>query len=160
MMSDLYRIENVESWSGAKDHLNQLGAGWAFRGQRDSKWALSTSIERASNGKLEPEVVEKLLIRGFRQKAHHYLPAGRQPGNMFEWLAMMQHAGVPTALLDWTRSPYVAAYFAFENLDNAEDVNGHCAVWAINTDWCKSQAMALIPGKLKGKHGINDSSDY
>ena len=39
-----------------------------------------------------------------------------QDDNRLEWLALMQHYGAPTRLLDFTRSPYVACFFALEEL--------------------------------------------
>jgi hypothetical protein len=50
----------------------------------------------------------------------------------FEIMALAQHHGLPTRLLDWSRSSYVAAYFAASNaLKNK--VDGRLAVWALNT---------------------------
>jgi hypothetical protein len=45
----------------------------------------------------------------------------------FQWLALMQHHGAPTRLLDLTWSPYVAAFFALER------ASGDAAVWALNS---------------------------
>jgi len=45
----------------------------------------------------------------------------------FQWLALLQHHGAPTRLLDLTWSPYVAAFFALER------AKGDAAVWALNT---------------------------
>jgi hypothetical protein len=48
----------------------------------------------------------------------------------------MQHYGAPTRLLDFTRSPYVASYFALEELHEKEDGKiGNRAIWAVDTDW-------------------------
>ena len=78
------------------------------------------------------------LLLEFQQGAHQ--SSGFVPlfNEVLDWLALMQHYGAPTRLLDWTRSPYVALYFALEKADKES------AVWAINREWLENKSTGLI----------------
>nr|WP_246286637.1 FRG domain-containing protein [Halomonas maris] len=58
--------------------------------------------------------------------------------DLHEILAFAQHHGVPTCLLDWTRNPYISAYFAASSAlgalkDTDKKLDGYLAVWALST---------------------------
>ncbi len=93
------------------DHVSTRCADgdWVFRGQGN----LDVPVPRAARGpvaKSEPEKLERRLLDEFYQK----LPSvyGRNVSNDWEALALIQHYGGTTRLLDWTRNPLVALWFA------------------------------------------------
>jgi len=67
----------------------------------------------------------------------HYLPGEKEE---LEWMSLMRHHGAPTRLLDWTRSPYVAAFFAVE--EATDDIQS--AIWAIDTEAIRTEAIHLL----------------
>src|SRR5207249_10091816 len=90
----------------------------------------------------------------FKRRAHTDLQPHQVPaeGNAGEWLALMQHFGAPTRLLDVTQSPYVAAYFA---LEDAVDGVEQCAVWAVNKRWClESAGEAVLKAQPERRAGV------
>ena len=83
-----------------------------FRGLANAGWPLAPGVARpdkAPSAGWRPEV-EQRLFRDFRRIAQTF-----EPGlsfNDLDWLAVAQHFGLPTRLLDWTDNPLVAAWFA------------------------------------------------
>jgi hypothetical protein len=102
---------------------------WAFRGQRDglplfsalSRYLLTYRIDR----RVWVEQEERIL-RIFKRKAIHFLDHIPEREDDFQWLALMQDHGAPTRLLDFTWSPYVAAFFALHN------ATSEAVIWACN----------------------------
>lgn len=84
-----------------------------FRGVSSSAYGLIPKIGRPDTklmGRLDK--TEKRMLEVFQDRAVPHLTF--TPRNDWEWVALMQHHGAPTRLLDWSRNALVAAYFAVE----------------------------------------------
>ena len=119
---------------------------WIFRGQSDATWPLQPSLERLAGelGEL-PSTVELFIDAEFRRNAHHYGNDLPGPDDGLGWLALMRHHGAPTRLLDFSRSPYVAAFFA--TVDARPDRPS--VIWAANGSQINHHA-----GSLLAKHSM------
>ena len=126
-----YRVFRLESWEAFLALVSKPPySNWAFRGERDERWPLYSSLSRyLRNFGVAPEAwpgQEARILRVFKRKAHQFLQRPPDPDDDFQWMALMQHHGAPTRLIDFTWSPYVAAFFALERT-LADGV-----VWAMN----------------------------
>jgi len=136
---------NILDWFDLQRQLEKYygpkhAASWAFRGVGEAEWELKSSLERME---LQIPLIEaeRYLLTTFQRRAHHYISDPPDKEDYLEWLALLQHHGAPTRLLDWTKSPYVALFFA---LDQLRYDGGCCALWAIDLQWCKQQARQNI----------------
>src|SRR3990172_6319875 len=130
---------SIKDWAGFQAEANRIqedfearrgpGTGHVsdplFRGQSDHSWLLLTTLERFSTKAWSVKRYHRLLLSiapavisltskewdlggdtDVDQSRH-----GPPPG--YEFMIYLRHHGFPSPLLDWSRSPYVAAFFAF-----------------------------------------------
>ncbi len=126
----MVRTITINKWSQYRNHVSSdRFKSWAFRGQENSGWPIFSSLSRYFQSfdvhRKAWAFQEERALRIFRRKAQLYLNLVPDVHDAFQWLALMQHHGTPTRLIDFTWSPYVAAYFALKN--STEEA----AVWAI-----------------------------
>lgn len=114
---------NGRLYKGAWDEkLSRFRSHYAFRGLSNVFYELKTSLMRLGNY----DQMERHLLRNFKKYAHRDAVWRDTEWN---WLSVAQHHGLPTRLLDWTFSPYVALHFATENLERF-DCDG--VIWCVN----------------------------
>src|SRR5438270_7985957 len=147
-----FPVFRLESWEAfLKLVIHPPYSNWAFRGERDERWPLYSSLSRyLQNAGVDPRAwpdQEGRILRIFKRKAHQFLEKPPEIDDDFQWLALMQHHGAPTRLLDFTWSPYVAAFFALER------TLGDGVVWAMNParlDSSREQRRTKADPRVKG----------
>src|SRR5271157_247328 len=146
----------VSSWSELQDQLfedswnPELGrfrSRYAFRGLSDAGYRLETTLMRLRGKYVE---LERHLLRNFRKYAHRDVV---ESDSLWHWLSVAQHYGLPTRLLDWTYSPFIALHFATSNIEKF-DIDG--AIWAVNY----VRAHLELPEKLREKLELEGSNVF
>jgi hypothetical protein len=125
--------KDFKLWAGEQHHK---GSYIDFRGHGSSKFPLKTTLHRAGRGRMERFCYE--TMPQFRDLAESILDTRFRPGDNEDFsvlLGLAQHHGLPTPLLDWSTSPYVAAFFAFsdafDNLENRKE-HTHVRIFALS----------------------------
>src|SRR4051794_25173892 len=147
-----YRVFRLTSWEAFLKLIVQPPySNWAFRGERDERWPLYSSLSRyLQNFGVDRAAwpqQEGRILRVFKRKAHQFLTQPPEPDDDFQWLGLMQHYGAPTRLIDFTWSPYVAAFFALERTLT----DG--VVWAMNPagiDSSRAEKPRRMDPRVKG----------
>ena len=146
-MTDLKPPLRPSSWTELQELLfrdtyntdiSRIRSPYIYRGLSNLDYELKTSLLRMGGdyGQLEFH-----LLRNFKKYA--FRPEISQNTD-WDWLALAQHHGLPTRLLDWTYSPYVALHFSTTNIEKF-DIDG--VIWALRYEDLKD----LLPTRLKDK---------
>jgi FRG domain-containing protein len=140
----------INSWREFDDAIAEASEGTGggahpplvFRGLARSSYSNRSSLARLGE---DSEHLERHLIRNFRKYAHRERPGP----TLWDWLSLAQHHGLPTRLLDWTFSPFVAAHFATATWPDEEAV-----VWAVNCELAHERLPDRLRSVLDGEGAV------
>lgn len=121
-------MHTIHSFSGFHKVISKFDCRkYIFRGVSNKDHKLIPKIGRKVNHVYADfYTYESTLLTQFKKMAEPFLQS--IPKNEWEWLAIAQHHGLPTRLLDWTKNPMVAAYFAVN-----KDSNQDCVIYALDS---------------------------
>lgn len=116
-----------------------------FRGQSNSDWGLKTTLDRIEENfscdtyyqtiKIAARYIESFTGVKWnieeKEKKKKTSSFWETPDG-YEFMVYLRHHGFPSPLLDWTLSPYLAAFFAFSNL--TKEKRGNVAIFAYVDD--------------------------
>ena len=140
--TELQEAVFTDSW---RDSIRRFRSQFVFRGAPRTSHGLETSLQ---TGGFQPH--ERHLLSSFRKYAVESAVHGDW---VWTWLSLAKHHGLPTRVLDWTYSPYVAMHFATQNL---KDFDQDGAVWCV--DYAKTNE--LLPRTLRKLLDAEDANIF
>ena len=167
--------QKFEQWLGElRRCVGQKAASrLLFRGQENSEWPVETILERNGHRKMyfadyyrlitgmgpavhaftgvSSPTYDPNLPKGFSGVESFFEPDRFPSGPHYDYMAYLRHHGFPSPLLDWSRSPYVAAFFAFRYANPQHEKR---SIYA----YCES--LTGCKGGAVGEHRIRTLGPY
>lgn len=139
-MVKTYRTISYSTWESFKRDVTRDICGesffprgkYAFRGQGVESWKLISSFDRAYGmmGFEERKKAEEYLLFKFKKLCIDWKEMKQLENYSIDQIrAIGQHFNLPTRLLDWSYSIYIAAFFAFSDTRESQD---DVAIWALD----------------------------
>lgn len=157
-------VTRLESWREFADLLecsffNRSDTQFVFRGHRRADWALMPTLARIPRNNIITSDLANMQLERFKMAVRGRMRdvALVEVGQEDELWSVGQHHGLMTPLLDWTYSPYVALFFAFQKEDSEDELdNEYRAVYVVNKTFLKEyqdETTIRVVEPRKDHHG-------
>lgn len=134
----------LASWRYFYDYIHQRlldHKAYVFRGQQVGDWKLEPTLDRLAK-KVSKFNRRQHLVNFQRAARGRRGPSPVMISEEDDWWALGQHFGLATPLLDWSTSPFVAAFFAFEKEDLGNQ-SAFRAVFALSESSVKRKSSEI-----------------
>ncbi len=145
-IDEFFEFINEETAKNTEDYL--------YRGVCSNRYKLIPSIARCKSNKESTITLqdEKVMFNLFKRRILGYDPQLERLNDL-ELLAFAQHHGLPTRLMDWTRNPLVATYFAIRNKPNTSQEGGKPCLYVYHKKNRTKLDQIFSPWKSSFLHG-------
>lgn len=166
------KVVKLSSWSDFKVRIindffpdGRFRRGqFLFRGQGSESWPLISSFDRWYKGDKKDKLkMAEELLRQFNEECEQEDIPELARNDTTMMLSLAQHHGLPTRMIDWSESPYVAAFFAFSgHIRHGINLEKHVAIWVLDSSdyvWNKDYGCEIlnVPSfgneRIKNQHG-------
>ncbi len=169
------KVEQERSSIQASTEFPTSSSKFLYRGQSNSEWSMQTTLERVrSKPTSVTEYYRHLLttrpqIEAFSNsrwddlmelnkytewaESRSDLEWPEYPG--YEYMIYLRHHGFPSPLMDWTMSPYVAAYFAYTNIPESSNnvaIYCYCEHVGLGKTWSGGEPLITVKGPYARSH--------
>lgn len=121
---------DIKTWSGFKEWVSENDDSKViYRGHKDVQYRLSTAFHRHNRNDIIRYAQDDMpIIANHINAVSNYKYDLNKQSDYYALLGLIQHHGYPTPLLDWTESPYIAAFFAYEGI-RKDKQDGHIRIY-------------------------------
>ena len=158
--------KTFEDWKNRKKVPGSTLLSPIFRGHENESWKLKTTLERIIPGEFPMEdyfnVIREVkpAVESFAEKSWTLDKYNKRsekipgPPSGCEFMTYLRHHGFPSPLLDWSLSPYIAAFFAYRSIGHNDEnaaIYSYIELFGGNT-WSQNKAAICGIGDRIATH--------
>ncbi len=168
------QVEEDRAHQAEVQNLQLQPSSFLYRGQSNARWTLQTTLERMVKEPVSLDeyyrtiLVARPQVEAFSNNRwdlmglQDYEKWASSRSDLFwpdfpgyEYMIYLRHHGFPSPLMDWTESPYVAAYFAYSNIPtDSNEVSIYCYSEYLGSgkSWSGGEPLITTKGPYARSH--------